>query len=66
MGDPVAVLLVVFHTEPAAETHALGLFLDGRDSLVVGTLTHIPTSGDLSRQSGTALMADAGMCGDYA
>jgi calcineurin-like phosphoesterase len=43
----------------------MGFFLDGRASLVVGTHTHIPTSDQRILKGGTALMADAGMCGDY-
>jgi hypothetical protein len=43
----------------------MGYFLDGRATLVVGTHTHIPTSDYRILKGGTALMADAGMCGDY-
>ncbi len=39
--------------------------LDGKVSLVVGTHTHIPTSDHRILRGGTALMTDAGMCGDY-
>ena len=43
----------------------MGFFLDGKASLVVGTHTHIPTSDQRILKGGTALMADAGMCGDF-
>ena len=43
----------------------MGHFLDGRVSLVVGTHTHIPTADARILKGGTALMADAGMCGDF-
>jgi len=41
------------------------VFLDGKVSLVVGTHTHIPTADNRILRGGTALMADAGMCGDF-
>ena len=47
------------------KSRRMGFFLDGRVSLVVGTHTHIPTSDHRILKGGTALMADAGMCGDY-
>jgi calcineurin-like phosphoesterase len=43
----------------------MGFYMDGRVSLVVGTHTHIPTSDQRILKGGTALMADAGMCGDF-
>jgi calcineurin-like phosphoesterase len=43
----------------------MGFVLDGKVSLVVGTHTHIPTADYRVLKGGTALMADAGMCGDF-
>ena len=54
-----------FHTEATSEIQAMGQFLDGRVSLVVGTHTHIPTADQRILRGGTGLMSDAGMCGDY-
>lgn len=57
--------LVDFHAEATSEKQALGAFLDGRVSCVVGTHTHAPTADDRVLKGGTAYMTDAGMCGDY-
>ncbi len=65
LGEQADAILVDFHTEATSEIQAMGHFLDGRVSLVVGTHTHIPTSDHRILKGGTALMADAGMCGDY-
>ncbi|HHB83000.1 MAG TPA: TIGR00282 family metallophosphoesterase [Devosia sp.] len=58
-------IVVDFHAEATSEMQAMGHFLDGRVSLVVGTHTHIPTSDHRILEGGTALMSDAGMCGDF-
>ena len=65
LGEQADAVIVDFHTEATSEIQAMGFFLDGRVSLVVGTHTHIPTSDHRLLKGGTALMADAGMCGDY-
>jgi metallophosphoesterase (TIGR00282 family) len=65
LGEQADAILVDFHTEATSEIQAMGFFLDGRASLVVGTHTHIPTADARILKAGTALMADAGMCGDY-
>ena len=65
LGEQADAILVDFHTEATSEIQAMGFFLDGRATLVVGTHTHIPTSDHRILKGGTALMADAGMCGDY-
>jgi metallophosphoesterase (TIGR00282 family) len=65
LGEQADAIIVDFHTEATSEIQAMGHFLDGKVSLVVGTHTHIPTSDHRILRGGTALMADAGMCGDY-
>ena len=65
LGEQADAVLVDFHTEATSEIQAMGHFLDGRATLVVGTHTHIPTSDHRILKGGTALMSDAGMCGDY-
>ncbi len=65
LGEQADAVIVDFHTEATSEIQAMGHFLDGRVSLVVGTHTHIPTSDHRILRGGTALMADAGMCGDF-
>lgn len=64
-GVDYDVLFVDFHAEATAEKCAMGHFLDGRASMVVGTHTHIPTADYRLLPQGTAYMTDVGMCGDY-
>jgi len=65
LGEQADAIIVDFHTEATSEIQAMGFFLDGRATLVVGTHTHIPTADARILKSGTTLMADAGMCGDF-
>ena len=58
-------ILVDFHAEATSEKQAMGYFLDGRVSCVVGTHTHAPTADERVLPRGTAFMSDVGMCGDY-
>ena len=58
-------IIVDFHAEVTSEKQAMGHFLDGRVSLVVGTHTHVPTSDHQVLPGGTAYQTDAGMTGDY-
>ena len=64
-GRDYDILIVDFHAEATAEKVALGYFLDGRASLVVGTHTHIPTADCRILPNGTGHQTDVGMCGDY-
>ena len=59
------LLIVDFHAETTAEKVAMGYFLDGKATLVVGTHTHIPTADAHILSQGTAYITDVGMCGDY-
>jgi|TARA_B100001540_G_scaffold281267_1_gene271218 metallophosphoesterase (TIGR00282 family) len=58
-------LVVDIHGEITSEKMAVGHFLDGKASLVVGTHTHVPTNDARILSKGTGYMTDAGMCGDY-
>tara|TARA_Y100000590_G_C15704635_1_gene1008110 strand:+ start:446 stop:1252 length:807 start_codon:yes stop_codon:yes gene_type:complete len=58
-------LIVDFHGEITSEKMAIGLFFDGKATLVVGTHTHVPTNDARVLKKGTAYLTDAGMCGDY-
>jgi metallophosphoesterase (TIGR00282 family) len=58
-------IVIDFHAEATSEKQALGYFLDGRASVVVGTHTHAPTSDHRVLPNGTAFVSDIGMCGDY-
>jgi metallophosphoesterase (TIGR00282 family) len=65
LGEGADVILVDFHAEASSEKTAMGHFLDGKVSMVVGTHTHVPTADDRVLPGGTAYMTDAGMCGCY-
>lgn len=64
-GGTVDAILVDMHAEATSEKMAMGHFLDGRVSAVVGTHSHVPTADALIMPGGTAYQSDAGMCGDY-
>tara|TARA_B100001248_G_scaffold241598_1_gene208406 strand:+ start:78558 stop:79343 length:786 start_codon:yes stop_codon:yes gene_type:complete len=66
LKDQADALLIEVHAETTSEKVALGWFLDGKASLVVGTHTHIPTADARVLPQGTAYMTDAGMTGPYA
>ncbi|MEO0130494.1 MAG: TIGR00282 family metallophosphoesterase [candidate division WOR-3 bacterium] len=57
------IIIVDFHAEATAEKKAMGYFLDGRVSAVLGTHTHIPTADEEILSKGTAYITDVGMCG---
>ncbi len=57
------VILVDFHAEATSEKMALGHYLDGRVSAVVGTHTHVQTADEHILPGGTAYLTDAGMTG---
>jgi metallophosphoesterase (TIGR00282 family) len=57
------VRLVDFHCEITSEKNALGLYLDGRVSVVVGTHTHVVTGDERILPGGTAYQTDLGMTG---
>ena len=65
LGEVADAVIVDVHAEATSEKQAMGYFLDGRASLVVGTHTHAPTSDTRILAGGTAYQSDAGMCGDY-
>jgi len=56
-------VLVDFHAEATSEKVALGWFLDGRATAVVGTHTHVPTADARVLPGGTAYITDVGMTG---
>ena len=58
-------IVIDFHAEATSEKQALGYFVDGRVSLVVGTHTHAPTADHRILPGGTAFMSDVGMSGDF-
>ncbi len=59
------VILLDVHGEASSEKVALGWYLDGRVTAVLGTHTHIPTADERVLPGGTAYQTDVGMSGPY-
>ena len=59
------VILVDLHAEASSEKVAMGWYLDGRVTAVLGTHTHIPTADERVLPGGTAFQTDVGMSGPY-
>ncbi len=58
-------IIVDFHAEATAEKVAMGWFLDGQVTAVLGSHTHIQTADEQILPSGTAYITDVGMCGPF-
>lgn len=65
LGIGCDAMIIDMHAETSSEKMAMGHFVDGRASLVVGTHTHVPTADAQILPGGTAYQTDAGMTGDY-
>src|SRR6266705_2537205 len=63
MREETSNIVVDVHGETTSEKIALGRFLDGKVSAVIGTHTHVQTADEQIFHGGTAFMCDAGMCG---
>ncbi len=61
--DKAKVIIVDFHAEATSEKRALGFYLDGKVTAVIGTHTHIQTADEQLLPKGTAYITDAGMVG---
>ncbi len=59
------VVVVDMHAEATSEKQAMGWYLDGRATAVLGTHTHVPTADERVLPGGTALQTDVGMTGPY-
>jgi metallophosphoesterase (TIGR00282 family) len=66
LSADVKVRLVDMHAEATSEKVAMGWYLDGRVSAVVGTHTHVQTADERILPKGTAYLTDVGMTGSYA
>ena len=64
-GIKAKVILVDFHAEATSEKAAMGWYLDGRATAVLGTHTHVPTADERILPNGTAYQTDVGMSGPY-
>jgi metallophosphoesterase (TIGR00282 family) len=63
--EQVKVIVVDAHAEATSEKQALGLYLDGRVSAVIGTHTHVATADERILPAGTAFITDVGMTGPH-
>lgn len=63
MREETSIIFVDVHAETTSEKIAIGRFLDGKVSAVVGTHTHVQTADEQIFPGGTAFLCDAGMCG---
>ncbi|WP_330949001.1 TIGR00282 family metallophosphoesterase [Virgibacillus sp. MG-45] len=59
------IIFIDFHAEATSEKQAMGWYVDGRVSAVVGTHTHTQTADERILSNGTAYITDAGMTGPY-
>ena len=65
LGQNCQMIFVDVHGEATSEKYAMGHFLDGRVSAVIGSHSHVPTADAHILVGGTAYQTDAGMCGCY-
>jgi metallophosphoesterase (TIGR00282 family) len=65
IGKRASVIIVDHHAEATSEKLAMGRYLDGKVSVIVGTHTHVQTADDQILQGGTGYITDLGMTGPY-
>ena len=65
LKQETTIIFVDFHAEATSEKSALGWYLDGRVSALIGTHTHVQTADEQILTQGTAFMTDAGMTGGF-
>ena len=65
LREKTKVIVVDMHAEATSEKKALGWYLDGEVSAVLGTHTHVQTADDEILPQGTAYISDAGMTGPF-
>ncbi len=65
LAKETKAIVVDFHAEATSEKVALGWYLDGRVSAVIGTHTHVPTADERVLPGGTAHITDVGMAGAW-
>jgi metallophosphoesterase (TIGR00282 family) len=64
-SEGVRAIFVDMHCEATSEKNAMGHYLDGRVSAVLGSHTHIQTADERVLRGGTAYVTDVGMCGPW-
>jgi len=65
LKEEASIVLVDFHAEATAEKVALGWYLDGRISALLGTHTHVQTADERILPNGTGYITDCGMTGPF-
>ena len=60
-----AIIIIDIHAEATSEKRALGFYLDGRVTAVLGTHTHVPTGDEQILAKGTGYLTDIGMVGPF-
>lgn len=65
LAERTSIIVVDFHAEATSEKVAMGWYLDGRVTAVVGTHTHVQTADDRLLPGGTAYLTDVGMTGPH-
>ncbi|MDD2366451.1 MAG: TIGR00282 family metallophosphoesterase [Desulfuromonadaceae bacterium] len=65
MKKETSIIFVDFHAEATSEKSALGWYLDGRVTAVVGTHTHVQTADERILPQGSAFLTDVGMTGGF-
>jgi metallophosphoesterase (TIGR00282 family) len=65
IGERYKIVFVDFHADATSEKQAMGWYLDGRASAVIGTHTHVQSAEARILPQGTGFITDAGMCGPY-
>jgi len=65
LRESAKIIFVDMHAEATSEKIAMGRFLDGRVSAVVGTHTHVQTADEQIFPGGTAYLSDAGFTGPH-
>jgi len=65
MEEETPIIFIDFHAEVTSEKVALGWYLDGKATAVLGTHTHIQTADERILPNGTAYITDLGMTGPY-
>ncbi|MBD3298500.1 MAG: TIGR00282 family metallophosphoesterase [candidate division Zixibacteria bacterium] len=65
LRQEAAIIFVDFHAEATSEKQAMGYYLDGRASALIGTHTHVQTADERIYPKGLAYLTDAGMTGPH-
>lgn len=64
-NEGIKSIIIDFHAEASSEKRAMGFYVDGRVSALVGTHTHVQTSDEQILPNGTGYITDLGMTGPY-